>query len=658
MSRTAPALLLVAGAAALCMAPGLGLRDLAGDELWGGPGPEAGPFGIVAASLDAGDPERFTAHAPLSWLARWVALAVLGRDHVLPWRLHAVLAAIATAMVTWWVAARHGRPREGLLAGLLLATSPLLAFHARESSNYALTPLLTVVLLGGLVGLARGTPRAWLWLAGGVVLGLANDFLFAFMVAAAVAPYGLVVWRAEDRPAMARPLARAATACAVVLAVPAVVLTWNVLRNPLGDVITPHADPAGTHTWVQSVAGVLRGVFVAPSGGYAAEVVRDRWGTVALVVAGGVLLGVLLWRRADPLARLAAAALAAFVLLHVIAHLVFVQVWDRDFVSGPRSLVAALPLGAVVWACGARQLGPRLGHVLLGGLLTLQGVATARLVTDISDTHRGAVERIEDLWQDGDGIVADPGLRQRLAFRTSSRDIRAHDGCVGDPSELPDRLWYLDAGDGWQSLEIQDCEGRGRRLLDAGGYRLRLWEARSPPLVERGSSSFIEGVVVALLERGRDPGRAPRSILDLRVHPAALSGVRTSAVEVDERQLGTGYRTSRTRPWLPALDFSVLVGAEVLVRVRPAEPVWSKPLPEALAAPYRRPTAAWKARPVVEEPIDGVWELDVPPLTSPLLLVLLRLLRIGLGIGVLAAVSWQSLETAHRRRGIVRTERP
>ena len=110
---------------------GIGARDLAGDEIHMLVGD---PVWIADRALDprAG----FVGHLPWSYWLRWCVQTVAG-DAVWTWRLHSVVgAALATGLTCSAVQTRLGR-RAGVIAGLMVALCPILAFHAQDSSNYA-----------------------------------------------------------------------------------------------------------------------------------------------------------------------------------------------------------------------------------------------------------------------------------------------------------------------------------------------------------------------------------------------------------------------------------------------------------------------------------------------------------------------------------------
>jgi 4-amino-4-deoxy-L-arabinose transferase-like glycosyltransferase len=104
------------------------------------------------------------------WLA--VPFVAVGGDAVMALRLPAALAGTLALLATYWLGARLGGTRLGLLAALLLAVEPWAVHHSRFAERAALEPLLVATGLAlGLSGLDRQSARACL--AGGLLLGLA-----------------------------------------------------------------------------------------------------------------------------------------------------------------------------------------------------------------------------------------------------------------------------------------------------------------------------------------------------------------------------------------------------------------------------------------------------------------------------------------------------
>lgn len=110
----------------------------------------------------------------LYWLEA-AAVALVGGDASAPiwmYRLPSLFAAIAGAVLTWWMAIAFGRPRAALLAGLFMASSVVLAAEARLARPDAVLLMTVVLAQGALARLRLSTddaPRygmcALFWLA-------------------------------------------------------------------------------------------------------------------------------------------------------------------------------------------------------------------------------------------------------------------------------------------------------------------------------------------------------------------------------------------------------------------------------------------------------------------------------------------------------------
>jgi len=122
-------------------------------------------------------------------LAYWLALAgygLTGRADELSGRLYAVFTGVLTVLATFALGRRLGGPRLGLLAGLILAASPLFHRFSRLAETDGLLTLGTTLALGSFwMGFAgrparRGTWTVLAWTAMGIAFlakGLAGFFL-------------------------------------------------------------------------------------------------------------------------------------------------------------------------------------------------------------------------------------------------------------------------------------------------------------------------------------------------------------------------------------------------------------------------------------------------------------------------------------------------
>lgn len=105
-------------------------------------------------------------------LLQWVSVSLFGKGAASPiwvYRLPSLIAALSTALLTWWMALAFGRPRAAVMAAMLIATTPLFAAEARLAKA-------DVVLLAAVV-LAEGA-LARLWCGNTGQTRYRNAFLF------------------------------------------------------------------------------------------------------------------------------------------------------------------------------------------------------------------------------------------------------------------------------------------------------------------------------------------------------------------------------------------------------------------------------------------------------------------------------------------------
>ena len=184
---------------------GVGLRDLAGDELHMLKG---SPWQITIMALDPSQP--FTGHLPLSFWLRELSLLVLPDQWPVAWRLHAWLAAgLTSAGLCWLARGSLGRVWATLL-GVLLALHPLMLFHGQDASNYAVSALSGVGLLAGLHWTGSGIDsRRSRVLTVALCFGALNDYWFAIPAAVALLMGVLAARRSEEPEARLRAVRKA-----------------------------------------------------------------------------------------------------------------------------------------------------------------------------------------------------------------------------------------------------------------------------------------------------------------------------------------------------------------------------------------------------------------------------------------------------------------
>ncbi len=168
-------------------------REVANKGAWGVVAKRQPPLTVwlVAASTQILGPSEFAARLPLALMGLVGALAI------------------------WGLGRRLGRPRAGLFAAVILVSSPLYLFQARQLTSDVATVVASTIAMLGLAGLIWGERR---WLDGaiavvGLVLAhLADGILLGAWIPLAGAAFAALatVWQDDRRPRAAIALGGAA----------------------------------------------------------------------------------------------------------------------------------------------------------------------------------------------------------------------------------------------------------------------------------------------------------------------------------------------------------------------------------------------------------------------------------------------------------------
>ncbi len=643
--RAAP--LLVLAAACVSAFPGLEQRDMTGDE-WGHLGQSM--VQMLDRSIESNNPDQFSAHMPLAWMARHVLHSVFGDDSIVVWRLHSALGCCIAALLAWWALWRRREPGLALAVGLLVAVNPLLSFHAHDSTNYSLGPLTGVLLLVGMSDLADGR-RSALWsfpLA--LFLGTVNDYFFTFLSITALLLSPLLIRMAPDPRVAGKRLLLIWAGIAAIFAVPAVIFFKRLQEVPFSQLVYRHANAAEVpmDAW-QTISTGLADFTLAYVQGYGAAVRHqfDPWvnlGPLVLVLAAVVFS----LRSRDSLARIAAWVIAITVANILVVDYVFGQVvWDaagedgptvRDFPNFPRTYIALMPALVITWVVLLKSWGRRFGLALIVALLLVQSVAMLRHITSVSNTRAWAVERIEELWQPGDLVMSCLGIKHRLDERiplVSERRL-----CLPDTLEIPHRIWMVSFPGGWEADRVALCWNQDYKLLE-NGYRVRLSEDRFLPPHDEGTNSFLQsGVRVIMLERSPAP-EAPGNGEPWKVffEPSFLSGgPGSSAIATWFEQ---GDAADVNRPFAREVELGRNTGVArdfSLILHPPALPGWLMRKAGGLFRAYEEPVALWPQMPLPPDPILTTLSLRTYALAAPWLSVLVRGLTALLGLAAALAL--------------------
>jgi mannosyltransferase len=418
------------------------------------------PLGDILAAVTSGrGTTSYLAGVPPSYnapyylvVSAWTSLPGLGGDTSLR-----VLSLLATAggltLITRGVTRLTGRA-TGVLAGLVLACSPLLLEQSVEARSYGLAVLATGGAFLGLVRWLQGPPRGLLLFGlAGACMGLAHWYAVTVLTAFVVAALLL-----RGRRAVPLVLVGAATALPTVLMVGVNLLNGTGSRNAehLRDTEGTLAERAVT-AWAGGLTPVL-------------------YVTVGLAVLGGLK------------ARGVRVAGIAWVLVPLLLLLTAELVRP---VYLPRYLLAGLLGLGVLAAAGALTL-PRVARIPAAVLLLGVTLLASAPILDRGPRERAddVVLRLAEVHQEDEPIVA---ADQRSAIgldhyvRSLAPELRAD--VVLPPDDAPpdaDRVWVVRRLLGGEPEPTDDdaiLRGAGLRMLrqeefpaDKTHLVLQLWE--------------------------------------------------------------------------------------------------------------------------------------------------------------------------------------
>jgi mannosyltransferase len=303
---------------------------------------------------------------------------VLGIGDVAWWmRVPSALATVAAVALTVAIVAAAYRPVPALIAGVLLATHPLVVFYAHDARPYA-TAMLLAVVAAGVMGLDLRRPRPVLLAAFGTI-ALVNVFLQFWTILSLAA----CVLYAATRGRRPRYRYGAVAAIVVLAAVPLVIIS----RRETGEV-----------GWIS--APTVRSV-----AGFAARICG---GGPELVIIIGVL-ALLAWQRRAAVNRPGAAGLAVLLAALVPpAALIGLSFWQPMMV--PRYAIASVPFIVVGAVLLAARL-PRHHATVVYAVLIASGIALTVAQTGQPykyEDFRGAAAMIVHTAQPGDGLLYVP----------------------------------------------------------------------------------------------------------------------------------------------------------------------------------------------------------------------------------------------------------
>ena len=406
-----PALLLVLGA--VLLAPGHALWF---DELFTAEVTRLPLRDIVAAIVSGEGTTGYLAGVPPSYNAPyylvtrlWVSVPGLGGDTSLR-----VLSLLATAgglaLITRAVTRLTG-PGTGVLAGTVLAASPLLLQQSVEARSYGLAVLATGAAALGLVRWLKGAPRGLLLLGGaGAGMGLAHWYAVTVLAAFVVAAV-LLRGRRAAPVVVVGALAVVPAAGFLALAVLNGTGASNAehLRDTDGRFLRLAAEAwAGNSTPLLYLAAGL--ALIGAARGAGVRVVGAAWVLVPLLL------------------------LAAVELVRPVYH--------------PRYLLVGLLGIGVLAAAGAMAL-PRAARVPVGALLVALALLSSAPLADRGPRERAdeVVALLAELHRAGEPVVA-ADQRSATGLDHYVRELapRLRPDVVLPPDDAPvgeDRVWMV-----------------------------------------------------------------------------------------------------------------------------------------------------------------------------------------------------------------------
>ncbi len=392
----------------------LRINDLDGQSMWSDEGlsyyrAQLSTAQILANTITVDGVRTVDTNPPFYFLLLHAWRALIGHG-VYQLRLMGVAAGLLAAPLMVVLGRALFERRVGLLAGLLLAVSPLHVWQTQTLRNYGL--LLTLNLLS-FYGLARlltapeGSRRGkWLalWLAAGL-LGIYTHYFAFFVFAFTLAAFVLdLLWARRGR----WPARRALVGLALALALLSPALWAAFDRFRAGRQFDFAAgDPWGI---VQQAASVFS-VGMSP-------VLSHPWPWLIpalLLFAGGIVLG---WRtQPRALALLLAYQIVPLGLLLALSTI-------NPLINGTRHLLIGLPpflllcaiLPGMLWASApARPIAARLALLLALAMIIIQVIWLQRQFNHadfVRDDVRGAAHYLSQMARPQDTIVLHDTLLQ------------------------------------------------------------------------------------------------------------------------------------------------------------------------------------------------------------------------------------------------------
>ena len=341
---------------------------------------------------------------PVYYAVAWVWARVFGYSEFALRSLSAV-AGILTVGVVYAICRRLTGRRAAVIAGLLVALSPLLIWYSQEARSYALAALFATSSLLCFVALLDSPKRGWLaaWTITSA-LGLATHYFVVFVVAPELV---WLLWRRRHQAVL--------IACAIVGVVGAALVPLALAQRGTG-----HADYIAQGSLSTRLAQEPKQLLV----GYATPSQTITAVLAALLAATGALL--LLRSDAARARRAVAAPLAVGLACAVIPAILALA--GVDFLN-TRNVLPALPPLLIVLGVGFACAGRTAAIALTGALAAIFLAVTLLVDTDARyqrDDWRGAARALGPLTGPR-AIVVTPGsgLLPLSVYSPSVRPLHA-----------------------------------------------------------------------------------------------------------------------------------------------------------------------------------------------------------------------------------------
>jgi hypothetical protein len=363
-------------------------------------------------------------------------------------RVPSALAAVLLALAAAWCAVALGGRRSALLAGLLVAASPVLVEYGQQARAYVFATLLVVLAAAAALRMQTDPRRRWLVAC---AAGCAAALWVHYTAGLVVLPLLVAIGLARRHPPVERAIAVAAVAGAGLALIP---LASHQLGRGHEEGVAPQA-----RLTLENLVEVAGGPFYGRSEAVTIVVVL---GALAVLAACALLL-----RRGDPRERLLVACALAAPLGCLLVTLV------ADDVLIARYAVVSAPFALIVLARAPLALAA------VALVLAVVGSVASHLPGGRYPAYDRAFATVRADWRPGDLVVVDNlaflgplveyysrGIEGFAAAGTENQGAAA--GVAG-----AQRLWLVTEREATDAEVGAGARATGRRLVRAERFRTR-----------------------------------------------------------------------------------------------------------------------------------------------------------------------------------------